>query len=194
MMGKVLAALAVVHEVKKSRFVARVSHATSWPEAQRFIESVSDSSARHNCYCWVGSTSARSSDDGEPSGTAGKPIREAIASAGIEDVVVVVTRHKPKTAPLLGAGGLVRAYGAAARLALADHQPPPKAAARRQIVVSAPLDELGALLSFLASWGDDIVERQQEVYDATSVSVQIDVGEEQADKILSEAERLKFLR
>jgi len=78
---------------------------------------------------WVGRDTARSSDGGEPSGTAGIPILNAIAAAGASisgckqgliDTLVVVTRYKPPDAPLLGTGGLMRAYGSTARLVLRD--------------------------------------------------------------------------
>ena len=54
--------------VRKSRFVAHAAPASSWPEAKAFIADVSDPKARHNCWGWVGAETARSSDDGEPSG------------------------------------------------------------------------------------------------------------------------------
>lgn len=158
-----------VHEVKKSRFVARAKCARSWEEASAFISEVSDAKARHNCYCWVGAQSARSSDDGEPSGTAGKPIREAIASAGASNVVVVVTRYKPSTAPRLGAGGLIRAYGAAAREALreCDLQDDRVSA----LAVRVPVGQLGSLRSWAHRWAPAIVERRGESYDATHATL-----------------------
>lgn len=54
--------------VRKSRFVAHAAPASSWAEAKAFIADVSDAKARHNCWAWVGADTARSSDDGEPSG------------------------------------------------------------------------------------------------------------------------------
>src|SRR5690606_2168418 len=80
--------------------------------------------ARHHCSAWVLGPDAgltRSNDDGEPSGTAGTPILEALGHSGFSDVVAVVTRWFGGT--LLGTGGLVRAYGDAVRAALAEAQP-----------------------------------------------------------------------
>lgn len=80
--------------------------------------------ARHHCSAWVLGPDAavtRSNDDGEPSGTAGTPMLEALGHSGFSDVVAVVTRWFGGT--LLGTGGLVRAYGEAVRAALAEAQP-----------------------------------------------------------------------
>ena len=77
--------------------------------------------ARHHCSAFVigpGGEVQRSSDDGEPAGTAGAPMLEVLRGAGVSDVAAVVTRWFGGT--LLGAGGLVRAYGDAVRAALAD--------------------------------------------------------------------------
>lgn len=103
---------------KKSRFIAHVAQASTVDEAQRFIDRLRKEywDARHNCFAFsVGSQSPlnRSSDDGEPGGTAGKPILEVILGSGIRNIVIVVTRYFGGT--LLGTGGLVRAYTDAAR-------------------------------------------------------------------------------
>ncbi len=103
---------------KKSRFIAHVQSAETVEEAQGFIEEIKKRywDARHNCYAFsVGTENpvTRFSDDGEPGGTAGKPILEVILGSGIRNVVIVVTRYFGGT--LLGTGGLVRAYTEASR-------------------------------------------------------------------------------
>ena len=103
---------------KKSRFIAHVAKASTVEEAQLFIDKIRKEywDARHNCSAFsVGTLNplTRSSDDGEPSGTAGKPILEVITGSGIRNIVIVVTRYFGGT--LLGTGGLVRAYTEAAR-------------------------------------------------------------------------------
>ncbi len=103
---------------KKSRFIAHVSEAQSVEEAQEFIEAVKKRywDARHNCSAFsIGEKNpvTRCSDDGEPGGTAGKPILEVIEGSGIHNIVIVVTRYFGGT--LLGTGGLVRAYTDAAK-------------------------------------------------------------------------------
>lgn len=100
-------------EEKKSRFIAHIEPATSEEEAVAFINSMKKQyfDARHNCYAFVigdNSELTRCSDDGEPSGTAGRPMLEVLTGEGITNVVAVVTRYFGGT--LLGTGGLVRAY------------------------------------------------------------------------------------
>lgn len=98
---------------KKSRFIAHVKPVTTEEEALQFIEELKKKywDARHNCYAFIIGKNAqvvRFSDDGEPSGTAGKPILEVLQNQELRDVVVVVTRYFGGV--LLGTGGLVRAY------------------------------------------------------------------------------------
>lgn len=108
---------------KKSRFIAAVAPVRSEEEALKFIESVRKRywDARHHCYAYVIGERGelqRCSDDGEPGGTAGKPILEVITGEEIRNVVLVVTRYFGGT--LLGTGGLVRAYSSAAKEGLAS--------------------------------------------------------------------------
>ena len=103
---------------KKSRFIAHVQAVDSVEEAKEFMEAVKKKywDARHNCSAFsVGEMNplTRCSDDGEPGGTAGKPILEVIQGSGIRNIVIVVTRYFGGT--LLGTGGLVRAYTEAAK-------------------------------------------------------------------------------
>ena len=98
---------------KKSRFIATVRPVKSEEEALAFIESMRKKywNATHNCFAYVIGEHfqvQRCSDDGEPSGTAGKPMLDVLLGEEIHDVVVVVTRYFGGT--LLGTGGLVRAY------------------------------------------------------------------------------------
>ena len=98
---------------KKSRFIAHVKPVTTEEEALQFIEELKKKywDARHNCYAFIIGKNAqvvRFSDDGEPSGTAGKPILEVLQNQELRDGVVVVTRYFGGV--LLGTGGLVRAY------------------------------------------------------------------------------------
>lgn len=103
---------------KKSRFIADVFPVSSEEEAMECLEKIKKQywDARHHCWAYVireERTLERCSDDGEPSGTAGKPILEVIKGSQIENALVVVTRYFGGT--LLGTGGLVRAYTAASR-------------------------------------------------------------------------------
>lgn len=98
---------------KKSRFIATVKRVESEEEATAFIEAVKKKywDARHNCSAAVIGQRGeimRSNDDGEPSGTAGRPMLEVLLGENLRNVAVVVTRYFGGT--LLGTGGLVRAY------------------------------------------------------------------------------------
>lgn len=107
---------------KKSRFIAHVQPVASEEEAIDFIGKIKKQywDARHNCHAYViGSHGeiTRCSDDGEPSGTAGRPMLDVLLGNELRDTAVVVTRYFGGT--LLGTGGLVRAYSAAVREGLA---------------------------------------------------------------------------
>ena len=110
------------YEEKKSRFIATVRRCGSEEEATAFIEEMKKKywDARHNCsaFC-IGSRGelTRCSDDGEPSGTAGRPMLEVLLGAGLRNVAVVVTRYFGGV--LLGTGGLVRAYTQAVKEGIA---------------------------------------------------------------------------
>ncbi len=110
-------------EIKKSRFIAAVTHATDKESALKFIEDTSKKhdSASHNTYAYVvgnpdGGAIVGFNDDGEIGGTAGKPILSVLQMRGIGDVVAVVTRYFGGTR--LGTGGLVRAYSGTITMAL----------------------------------------------------------------------------
>lgn len=94
--------------IKKSRFIGHAACVTSQAESLDFYESVIDPQATHNCWAWRINSQVRSSDDGEPSGTAGRPMLNVIERRGLENVMVVVTRYYGGIK--LGVGGLVRAY------------------------------------------------------------------------------------
>ena len=107
---------------KKSRFIGASYIVKSVEDAEKKIAEVSKKywDARHNCYAYVigkNSENTRCSDNGEPSGTAGKPILEVITGAGLTNTLVIVTRYFGGV--LLGTGGLVRAYTQAAQAAVA---------------------------------------------------------------------------
>lgn len=109
------------YEIQKSRFIAYTSHVENEAEARDFVAAIKKKhfDARHNCSAWVlgaDSSQQKSNDDGEPGGTAGNPILEAIKQHGLTNVVVVVTRYFGGIK--LGAGGLIRAYSHTASLGL----------------------------------------------------------------------------
>lgn len=103
---------------KKSRFIANVCPVNTEEEALSFIAEIKKQhyNARHNCFAYIINEKIpiiRFSDDGEPSGTAGKPILDILTNEGLKNVVIVITRYFGGT--LLGTGGLIRAYGKSAK-------------------------------------------------------------------------------
>jgi len=105
-----------IEEIKKSKFIVRLKSVQSVDEAITFINEVKEPLARHNCWAYKVGNEYRFSDDGEPSGTAGKPIYTSIDNLFFDHVVVVTTRYFGGIK--LGAGGLIRAYGGTAATAL----------------------------------------------------------------------------
>lgn len=104
---------------KRSRFISHIWPVETEEEAQSHIREMKARyyDARHNCWCYrIGQGTARYSDDGEPQGTAGQPMLKVLERENITNAVCVVTRYFGGI--LLGAGGLTRAYGRAARDAL----------------------------------------------------------------------------
>ncbi len=107
---------------KKSKFIANIFHAETREEAEDIIKAIKKKyyDARHNCYAYrvIGEDGIieKSSDDGEPSGTAGSPMLTIISKNNIANVVVIVTRYFGGI--LLGTGGLVKAYSEAVQKAI----------------------------------------------------------------------------
>ena len=99
-------------DIKKSRFIAQAAPVATPAEALAFFQSAGDPGATHNCWAYRIGDAYRFNDDGEPGGTAGRPILAAIDGQGCDRVAVVVTRWYGGIK--LGAGGLVRAYGGSA--------------------------------------------------------------------------------
>jgi uncharacterized YigZ family protein len=99
-------------DIRKSRFLAQAAPVTSIAQALDFVHDVSDAAATHNCWAYRIGQDYRFNDDGEPGGTAGRPILQAIEGQAMDRVAVVVTRWYGGIK--LGAGGLTRAYGGTA--------------------------------------------------------------------------------
>lgn len=167
---------------KKSRFIATVRPVETEEEAAAFIQEMKKQywDARHNCSAFVIGERAeltRCSDDGEPSGTAGRPMLEVLLGEGLCNVAVVVTRYFGGT--LLGTGGLVRAYGQAVKAGLSQCT-----------VISK---EKGELLSIITDYND--IGRLQHLLAGQQVPVMDTVyGEKVTIRVvlpLSEAEAVE---
>ncbi|HOX71637.1 MAG TPA: YigZ family protein [Dokdonella sp.] len=113
----------LLQEIRKSRFLAHAAPVENPEQGLAFLADIGDPLATHNCWAYRIGHLYRFSDDGEPGGTAGRPILQAIEGQGFDQVIVVVTRWYGGTK--LGAGGLARAYGgcAAECLRLAPRTP-----------------------------------------------------------------------
>ncbi|WP_145515089.1 IMPACT family protein [Yersinia massiliensis] len=117
------ASVSISEEIKKSRFITLLAHTCGVNEAKDFVQQTKQRhpTARHHCWAFVAGTPADSqqlgfSDDGEPSGTAGKPILAQLMGSGIGEITAVVVRYYGGIK--LGTGGLVRAYGSGVQQAL----------------------------------------------------------------------------
>lgn len=154
-------------EAKRSRFLARAAPVESPEAALAFLHEVADPQATHNCWAYRIGADYRSSDDGEPGGSAGRPILAAIEGQGVDQVMVVVTRWYGGTN--LGVGGLVRAYGGAAAECL-------RTAARRELVpwVQAELacgfELANAVHGLLAEFGG---EKLDEAFDEAGLRLRV---------------------
>ncbi len=114
----VLGEAAAEYTEKRSKFIATVRHCETEEEALEFLDEMRSRywDARHNVFAYSIKGQGRFSDDGEPHGTAGKPVFDVINGEGVTDLAVVVTRYFGGV--LLGTGGLVRAYSKSAKDAL----------------------------------------------------------------------------
>ena len=119
------APVTVVEEIKKSRFITMLAHTDGVEAAKAFVESVraEHPDARHHCVAWVAGAPDDSqqlgfSDDGEPAGTAGKPMLAQLMGSGVGEITAVVVRYYGGI--LLGTGGLVKAYGGGVNQALEE--------------------------------------------------------------------------
>ena len=140
---------------KKSRFIATVRLVESEEEALSCLEALRKKywDARHNCFVYIigeNQETVRCSDDGEPSGTAGRPMLDVVQGAGLRNVLVVVTRYFGGT--LLGTGGLVRAYTAAAKAGVEASEVIEKIPAV-QFLVKVTYNQIGTLLYLLGQRG-----------------------------------------
>jgi len=161
-------------EVRHSRFLARAAPIASPADAAAFLREVAVPDATHNCWAWRLGGDYRSSDDGEPAGTAGRPILAAIDGQGYDRVAVVVTRWFGGIK--LGAGGLVRAYGGAAAecLRLAERLPLVDTVT---LAVHVGFEDISLLHHLLPAFG---AVKQAESFDAEGARIAFELPADQA--------------
>lgn len=151
----------VINKVKDSKFYGSISRADSEEEVKEFILKIKEkyNDATHNVSAYklgIGDRALKySDDDGEPAGSSGPPVLQAIEGEGLTNTVIVVTRYFGGTK--LGIGGLIRAYGDTARLAIRE-------AGRRElklfykVKVTGPYDQIGTILGQVEAFHGDILQ------------------------------------
>ena len=167
-------------EVKHSRFIVHAASVATPDAALALLASVADADATHNCWAYRIGGEYRSSDDGEPAGTAGRPILAAIDGQGFDQAMVVVTRWYGGIK--LGAGGLVRAYGgaAAACLRTAPRRP---LIAMHDLELQAGFDDIGLLHAAMATHGADKLDER---FDAEGLHLRLRLPADRVDALKSQ--------
>jgi uncharacterized YigZ family protein len=170
----------VVREFKEkgSRFIGHLHRTVNQEEAEALIEKYRKKyfDATHNCFAiYIDESYFRYSDDGEPSGSAGKPIYSVLEGSGLKQITCVVTRYYGGTK--LGVGGLVRAYSAAARLCLED-------AERKEIVIHRPLtveyryDDTSAVMRLIELYAGKVKDNQY----GDTAKIRVEIRESKAEQ------------
>ncbi len=154
--------VSVVDEIKKSRFITLIAHTNGVEAAKAYVESVraEHPDARHHCVAWVAGAPDDSqklgfSDDGEPAGTAGKPMLAQLMGSGVGEITAVVVRYYGGI--LLGTGGLVKAYGGGVHQALAELTTQRKTPLT-EYILQCEYGQLSGVESLLAQFSGKIVD------------------------------------
>ena len=176
------------YEEKKSRFIATLRPVKSIEEAASFIEEMKKRywDARHNCSAYVigrNNEITRCSDDGEPSGTAGRPMLEVLTGAELHDAAVVVTRYFGGT--LLGTGGLVRAYTQAVKEGIANSISAVERDGER-LMLGLEYGDVDRVLNYLK--GNRLAPESSDY--GADVTMELIVAAEQADTVIKELTEL----
>ncbi|RCS30801.1 YigZ family protein [Rhodanobacter denitrificans] len=173
-----------LEEIRKSRFLAQAAPVESIERALAFVREAGDPTATHNCWAYRIGQDYRFNDDGEPGGTAGRPILQAIEGQAMDRVVVLVTRWYGGIK--LGAGGLVRAYGGTAAECLRRAGRVPIVAMAR-LALRCDFAELALFKARLAELGAEV---EQERYEADGVALQLQLPQ---DRVAAAQARVRDL-
>ena len=166
-------------DIKRSRFVAIAGPIDDEAAARQFLAQHSSTDANHNCWAWRIGQSYRFNDDGEPSGTAGKPILQALDAAELDRVVVVVTRWFGGV--LLGSGGLIRAYGGTAAACL-QAAPKVRIVPSVAVTIDVAFSDLALLKARLAALPD--VSLSGERFTHRGAVLDVSIPQQSADSVL----------
>ena len=145
-------------EIKKSRFIARLAPVSSAAEARAYLDRIRDNNkrARHNVHAFrLYDGGVGCSDDGEPQGTAGKPVLEILTGSGVVNAEIVVTRYFGGI--LLGTGGLVHAYSEAAKAAI-EAASPVIMRLVRNYSVSVDYSRYGRIISLVPEFDGEVTD------------------------------------
>lgn len=163
-------------DIKKSRFLAQAAPVQTAEQALAFVREIGDPAATHNCWAYRIGQEYRFNDDGEPGGTAGRPILQAIEGQGIDRAVVVVTRWYGGIK--LGAGGLVRAYGGTAAECLRRAERVPIVALAR-LALRSEFAELALLKARLRELDAEVLV---ETFEADGVALEIQLPAQRVEE------------
>jgi len=164
-------------EIRKSRFITLAAPITSVEDAVRFFDRHADPAATHNCWAWKLGAQYRSNDDGEPGGTAGRPILAAIEAQDCDQVAVLVIRWYGGIQ--LGTGGLARAYGGGANKCL--QQAPKRVLVQRDtFTCTCAFGELALLKLRLADVDGLVVDEQ---FTANGVDLHLALSPDRAEHL-----------
>lgn len=166
--------------VKRSRFLAHAAPVATEADTLAFFDAVADPGASHNCWAWRLDGRHRSSDDGEPGGTAGRPILAVLEGRDLDGVMVVVTRYYGGIN--LGVGGLVRAYGGAAAKCL-DRGQTERRERRLRCELVADFDQAGTVHLLLERHG---ARKHGERYGEKGLVLDIDVPQQAVEALRTE--------
>lgn len=177
------------NKIKASRFIAEIFPVHTQEEIESHIQEVKkrEYTANHHCFAWRLGTGDREqwrvSDDGEPSGTAGKPIYQVLVGAALTNILVIVTRYFGGTK--LGKGGLIRAYGGVVQEAIPE--------LRKEAYISlmtlecqCDFEHSNLVYRLIESHGADIKDQEY----AEGVKILIDIRADDADKFAWELHEL----
>lgn len=164
-------------DVKHSRFIAHAAPISDGAGALAFLQQVAVPDATHNCWAYRHGDDYRSSDDGEPAGTAGRPILAAIDGQGFDRIMVVVTRWFGGIK--LGAGGLVRAYGGTAAECLRI-APRLALVALEELELACGFEDMGAVHAALAA---HLAEKLDERFEADGLHLRLSLPVDQVEPL-----------
>lgn len=166
-------------EIKKSRFIAKATPVNDNEAALAYLERIREAKATHNCWAYRIGQKYRFSDDGEPTGTAGRPILNAIEKQEVDHVIVVVIRYFGGIK--LGAGGLVRAYGGCAAKCLQSGTFEP-VIPTMNIQLKVGFEDIGALYPIIDRFG---AEKLSESYTEKGLLVTLRIKQSDRQALLA---------